>query len=463
MERLGQSLIDTHRQELCDLWQGSAQPMALLSERVEGHAEAIVAAFYRQLQTHAGAMEYLSADLIKQRLRKGVTAWLKEVLSSHGPEDAERFMDNQVRLGRMHADIDIPLPLFLLGLRILKKAIITGLIEDLPADLRHATMLYVNSLLDLVLVVAAESYNDESSELMRDLQRMRMSIPTESLQLICEQTRSSLMQWYANLLGILHQSPVREGDIKTLVDAEVGLWLEHKAPLLFPDNQTLDKLVTTCHEIDALVLQAIDHHRQQDWEAHSGIVQQLEKKLRQADSLLTGLAHELTEMEVRTDPLTRLFNRRHLATVMHFESQHAHRSGHDFGLLLIDLDHFKRINDDYGHDAGDRVLKRVAEHLSDAVRSSDFVFRYGGEEFLVVLPEISAVMLQKVADKICTLMRGLRLELPGGKDLGITVSIGIALSGGELNYEHTITRADQALYQAKEAGRDRCVMAPPPE
>ncbi|RME32837.1 MAG: GGDEF domain-containing protein [Gammaproteobacteria bacterium] len=463
MTRSKAALIGIHRQELEALWGENEGILPSLQATILEDRDAIVDRFYQRLMAFPQVTEYLDSDLVNRRLRKGVGSWLGETFSASAPEDPDRFLEYQLWLGRMHADIDIPLNLFLLGLRVLKGEIHEALEKTLDDRERAAMSLLTDRLLDLVLVAAAESYSDESGELMRDLQRMRMSVPTENLQLVCEQMRGRLMAWFARLLTRLHQEDLDRHHILTLEEAEIGLWLEHKAPLLFPENNTLDKLLQLCREIDGLVAAARAQHTRDEESEMADTVTALEEKVREADWLLSELAREIGDMEGRTDPLTRLFNRRHLATVLHFESHHALRSGQQYAVLMLDIDHFKQINDQHGHGAGDQVLKHLSATMTETVRSGDFVFRYGGEEFLILLPAVTEEAAKKVAEKIRRRIEESSLELPGGESLTVTVSIGIALSAGERNYERTIARADQALYRAKEQGRNRFVMAAPPD
>ena len=121
--------------------------------------------------------------------------------------------------------------------------------------------------------------------------------------------------------------------------------------------------------------------------------------------------------------------------------------------------HFKRVNDEHGHDAGDRVLQQVAAQIVAQVRAGDFVFRYGGEEFLAVLAEIDEARAMVVAEKIRQRIEELEVSLSGGRSIRLTVSIGLAANDGHPDYQRLIDRADRALYVAKNAGRNRIAKA----
>jgi diguanylate cyclase (GGDEF)-like protein len=160
------------------------------------------------------------------------------------------------------------------------------------------------------------------------------------------------------------------------------------------------------------------------------------------------------------DPLTGLYNRRYLEEMTQRETRRAVRSECGLGLLILDLDHFKQINDTYGHDAGDSALREAASFLVKSVRAEDFVCRFGGEEFVVVLPMADLKATQARAERIRSRLRELTV-LHNGQSLGmITASIGVAtLPEHGTSPKELLQAADAALYLAKREGRDRVVVA----
>jgi diguanylate cyclase len=128
-------------------------------------------------------------------------------------------------------------------------------------------------------------------------------------------------------------------------------------------------------------------------------------------------------------------------------------------LLLLDLDHFKAINDGHGHDAGDRALQHVAALLGQQTRGSDYLFRYGGEEFVVVLVAASESQAEVIAESLRRQIAQSPITLPNGQTLALTASIGVAGHDGHPDYERLMARADAAMYAAKRQGRNRVVVA----
>lgn len=159
------------------------------------------------------------------------------------------------------------------------------------------------------------------------------------------------------------------------------------------------------------------------------------------------------------DALTGLANRRLAQMRLLAACQHARRQHGHLSVLMLDLDHFKQVNDRWGHANGDRVLMAVARALQAELRGSDLAVRYGGEEFMAILPETDATKAMDVAERIRLRIEQLRIELPGAV-VGISVSIGAATLLADDTAESVVARADAALYAAKHAGRNRCVVAP---
>ena len=158
------------------------------------------------------------------------------------------------------------------------------------------------------------------------------------------------------------------------------------------------------------------------------------------------------------DSLTGLANRRYILTQLASQVSGARRHGRPLSVAIVDIDHFKPVNDRHGHQAGDKVLVAVARAHAEHLRAEDFLGRLGGEEFLVVLPDTDAAAAARVTDKLrCeAALAGVEHE---GERIGVTVSIGVATWEDEAP-EELLRRADRALYDAKAAGRDRALAAP---
>jgi diguanylate cyclase (GGDEF)-like protein len=177
------------------------------------------------------------------------------------------------------------------------------------------------------------------------------------------------------------------------------------------------------------------------------IVSDLVAKVREREEELIHVNAQLAELSLR-DPLTQLYNRRHLLACLERELARARR-GHAVALVMLDLDGFKRVNDERGHLQGDEVLRRIANALEKSVRVSDVLGRYGGDEFAVLLPDTDAESAERVAQRLVDAVR------EAGSENRVTASVGIAVALRDDDTRSLQTRADEAAYRAKQKGGDR--------
>ncbi len=164
---------------------------------------------------------------------------------------------------------------------------------------------------------------------------------------------------------------------------------------------------------------------------------------------------QLTQ-QARTDTLTGLFNFRHLRITLEQEMERTRRTNQSTALIMIDLDHFKQVNDNWGHELGNRALISTAGVIRNNIRSLDIACRYGGEEFTVILPSIDLMSATQVAERIRIAVEQTEI-ITEGKDIGLTASLGVDIyTANQVDSpEQFIQRADQCLYQAKHSGRNQ--------
>ena len=162
------------------------------------------------------------------------------------------------------------------------------------------------------------------------------------------------------------------------------------------------------------------------------------------------------ERQARTDLLTGILNRGAVVDRLIQELNRAGRENRPCSIAIADIDHFKRVNDTHGHAAGDRVLKTVVERMCRGLRPYDLLGRYGGEEFLLVLPGVGLPEASRVFQRVRSTVSAAPIDLDGGS-ITITISVGVVIAAGE-SADALLVMADEALYQAKNRGRDRVVM-----
>lgn len=165
--------------------------------------------------------------------------------------------------------------------------------------------------------------------------------------------------------------------------------------------------------------------------------------------------------QVVTDPLTGLYNVRHFRSSLEHELERTRRTGMATALIMVDLDHFKQVNDTWGHESGNLVLQTVAQLLQDQTRKLDICCRYGGEEFAVILPSTELMLARQVAERCLNALRETVIALEA-TDLRVTASIGVAVADANTGTpEELIEAADECMYEAKHGGRNQVVSKRP--
>ncbi len=179
-------------------------------------------------------------------------------------------------------------------------------------------------------------------------------------------------------------------------------------------------------------------------------------KLCEINYKLEELNDKLKELS-NCDPLTNVYNRRYFSEISNKMLSLTTRNSHDLGIIILDIDKFKNINDTYGHGLGDKVIIALAQNLKEIVRDSDIVSRFGGEEFVILMYNINLENAQNVAEKIRQHVEAIEI-IDNDLTLRFTVSLGVALYDEAIdnkNLEYTLKRADKALYMAKQNGRNQ--------
>lgn len=196
-------------------------------------------------------------------------------------------------------------------------------------------------------------------------------------------------------------------------------------------------------------------------------VRRYQEQLELANQALRAANHKLLEYQkqleiaARTDPLTSLSNRREILERIDEEISRSQRNGSPFSLVLGDIDHFKMVNDQFGHDCGDFVLVQVANILRDTLRKHDRVSRWGGEEFLLLLPDTEHECAADIAERARSGIAGQSYQY-GQHDFSVTMTFGVSVWAAEItHFELYLKQADCALYQGKEQGRNRVVIFRP--
>ncbi|MEQ1805641.1 MAG: diguanylate cyclase [Burkholderiaceae bacterium] len=279
------------------------------------------------------------------------------------------------------------------------------------------------------------------NELLRDTRKRQGMLRAER-----EQARDALKTLVASMLGGLSELGSQTGRLHDNVNRYTEAI--EQADTLAGLTSVVREMVDETRSVQGLVAQTRTHLEEEHAKASalSERVVQLEDELRRLSS------------EVTTDQLTQVANRRGLLKVFDVERARMQRSNLPLTVGLLDIDNFKRLNDELGHGVGDEALKALAANVSKALRATDLVARYGGEEFVVLLPETNVEQAQVLLTRLQRQLSS-GLFLHEDKDVFVTFSAGVTLCGSSESIEDVLERADGALYEAKRAGKNRTCVA----
>ncbi len=278
-----------------------------------------------------------------------------------------------------------------------------------------------------------------------DEQNRIVDVNPAACNLLASNHKSSSKLTGKDIRSVLSNWPDLSDQTIAEVDLKIHLTLETNHEQHFYDV-TVSSLFDNRGEFVGRV--SIFHDMTEEKETNERLKSQLDE--------IQHLQIQLRDQAIR-DPLTGCFNRRYLDETLARESSRADRDDIQVGLIMLDIDYFKKVNDTYGHAIGDRILEAVGHILQKQIRLGDMVCRYGGEEFLIVLPGIT---LQSVSDRaltFCNQIAALRVPAPSGDLVNVTVSVGVAIYPVHgIQIKEVLEHVDQALYDAKHAGRN-CV------
>ncbi|MCG8615012.1 MAG: GGDEF domain-containing protein [Desulfobacterales bacterium] len=437
--------------------------LALIGPELQSKAAAIAETFYSHMLHHPESAPFLNHDIVEKKLKASMTQWIDHLFKPRKTrEEIDGFIQRQVEVGTRHARINIPLTAINIGTTVLKKEFFRHVVaSSISRDRLGDAIILIDEIIDHTMAVINHVYLGELVQDARDRQSLKMHAIGVDMALQTESLRSALFDWHRQILRVLIDPKVNPDKIPSIRKTDFGLWVFHKADLMFPGLEEVVKLKNYVTRIDTAISAAITH-RTEGWsKAIETLLSEVDDHVTGATSVLGLITERSLAMETGRDSLTKLFNRRFLRGVLQNEVETSIKTGERFAIIIADIDHFKKINDTYGHDGGDAVLKQMAEILLETVRAGDYVFRYGGEEFLIVVNSVNSIHGLNVAEKLHGAIGRHRFILPGSEEIRITASLGVSIHDGHPDYSRIVSRADEALYEAKQSGRDKCVLLMP--
>ncbi|MCL1075658.1 diguanylate cyclase [Shewanella dokdonensis] len=419
------------------------------------HSSELATQFYRHMLDAEDASVFLSHDQVKTRLHGSLQQWLVTLFNIDEQYDLAATIALQVKIGEIHARIKIPMHLVLRGARYLKQHFSELLQQEpLNAQQQNECLQHFCDTLDMSMEVMGQAYASSYDRNTRSDEVYRLFSITQNLSTEREKQKGALLDWENRLMfECTVGNP--DAELPTLGISEFGLWFTHKGSHAFqdyPETQIINERIKIIDEQLLVEMQ----------QGHDVRIQNLRKvrdETKRLKFLLDDIFAKSSELESGRDVLTKLLNRKFLPTVLSREIAHARRNHSQFALLSLDIDYFKGVNDSYGHEAGDSVLQQLGGFLVSNSRAGDFVFRLGGEEFMIVLVDVNPTNARSIAENLRNNVAAEHFMLPNGERIHITISSGLACFNGHPDYQHILRQVDKALYDAKNNGRNRVIIA----
>lgn len=433
-----------------------SRQVAVLAER---QRHALASHFYEQMLQDPAASSLLSHDQVKNRLHDSMQRWIHDLFAVAEERTlVTALIAQQMKIGEIHARIEVPMHLVLRGARALKERLNELLQAEtaLAPALRFESTQLAGDLIDLAMEVMSYAYASSHDRNARAEEAYRLFSVAQNIGSEKERQRAALLSWENQLMFDLAVGLTPE-QLPRLATAEFGLWFRHKGAHAFQGTQEAELILHSMQQIDEVLLPMFGMLAQDAVQIRQQHLRDLREHSRHIGLQLEHLFEQANQLESGRDALTRLLNRKFLPVVLSKEMGYAQQHGQQFAVLAIDIDHFKQINDNHGHEVGDQVLQQMAILLGNHSRGGDYVFRLGGEEFLMLLVDVDRASALQTAEKLRQLVSQELFRLPRDEHLQLSVSIGLAMHSGHPDYQHLLRRADEALYRAKRSGRN-CVV-----
>jgi diguanylate cyclase len=427
--------------------------LSLVQQVVIKHKEHLATCFYDRMMEDPSASFFLSDQLVHSKLHTTMQKWMVRVFSAALDRHYEDVVLYQEKIGEVHARIGIPTHLVMRGARALNHGLAQLLIDAEPA-LASSALVYANDVSQLAIEIMCHAYATFHDRNARSEESYRHFAIAQNIGSEKDKQRAALLDWENQLMFEMTMNPSNTL-MPTLSQSEFGLWFLHKASHMFEGAEDVENIMHYIHQIDQTIASlAVAKTNAPTLEA----LRTIRDQSKAIAYLMNGLFEQASALESGRDALTNLLNRKFLHVIINREITYARKNGTGLAVLMLDVDHFKRVNDTYGHDGGDAVLHHLGALMVSAVRGSDYIFRLGGEEFLIVLTDTDQQNAVKIAENLRRRAQIERIHTQNGQDIGITVSIGVAMHSGHPDYMRLLKAADQALYQAKDSGRNQIVL-----
>lgn len=447
------SIVDLSRQWqwICDDFSNTDLTYAL--QFIQDNSFVLVSEFYKKMMEEKTASEFLSDEIVQSRLKSSLNNWLLESFEVPFQKNFYEMVQKQLKVGEVHARIGIPSWLIIRGIRQIEKKVFCLLNKPQQNLLSIAS--YIVQVLGFTSEIMSRTY-EAKAEINNDMKHTyRLFSAMQDVAVQKDKQRGSLLDWENELMFKVFSDQTNFTHT-SLSKSEFGLWFIHKAAYAFSSSDQVKEIISGIKKVDVLNQKIMSC-------ADKTLAIQLIQEIRNQDREILLLVDQLFQVSEYigsgNDSLTQLLNRRYLNTIVSRETLYARKHKTHLSLLAIDVDHFKRINDQYGHATGDIALQLLAEVILEHTRGSDYAFRVGGEEFLLLQVATDLNMAEQIAEKIRQRIQTSEILSSTGVAVQFTVSIGVVSYDGHPDYQRFLESADTALYAAKNNGRNLVYIA----
>ncbi|MCL6230408.1 diguanylate cyclase [Acinetobacter amyesii] len=438
--------------DICDQYTENEHLAAL--QFIQKHVEHLVTVFYEQMSREPASAEFFKDDIIQKRLIDTLRKWLLETFNVALNNDFEISVKRQQKVGMVHARVGIPSWLIMRGVREIERKIFEILELNHSQNILHMCS-YIVQIIGFSTEIMCRSYEINTEKKQETKHNYRLFSAMQDVAVHKDKQRGSLLNWENELMFKIFSGNVSFYH-SLLSKSEFGLWFIHKAAYAFSGSDQVQLIIDRIYQVDELTRQTTQIT---DKDELQHLIQQIRDLNREIQHLVDQLFQVAEYIESGNDSLTQLLNRRYLSTIISREITFARQNETPLSLLAFDADYFKMINDKFGHAAGDLALKFIAEALQRYSQGSDYAFRIGGEEFLLLLVDTNVNRAMKVAENIRQYIENGVIRTVQGQQFSLTVSVGCVQYNGHPDYQRLLDAADMALYAAKNTGRNRIYVA----
>ena len=430
---------------------------AILKNIAAEQSEALAARFYDFIFQDPDIARHLTYDLVQERLSRSLAVWVNDILTSE-KDQLQALAERQYHIGSIHARIGIPAEAVLRGARQLKAGLIEYVRDNDKIDHQTglATIHYAVMAINMAIEMMCHAYTLSHYRATKNEEAFRLYSLMDNVPMEYGKQQASLSGWENSAIFNIVSENKSDINGTLLSESEFGLWFRHKCVRYFNKNAQMEEIADLITQVDNLIAGWKSSDSSAEYKNTQTLLQSIHILCQKISSQLGVIFSSLSQMQNGKDSLTSLLNRRYLPVVLKHEVTLAMEHELPMTVAIGDIDHFKEINDNWGHMVGDRAIKHVADLLSNNIRSSDYIFRYGGEEFLLVLVETGAAEAFALLERLRKSISQLPFNVGGETNIAITTSAGFAVHTGHPDYNRLLRDADSALYVAKRSGRD-CV------